>query len=162
MLQMKPQKLLTNVQKLLTKLRLLRLHVQKLLRNAQKCLFLCRVQLADAALVAGRGDAEECVAACGDEVIEMRPQSRERPDREDGHEPAPARQHAQDFEPSPIAFAPRAVRFAPHVHLCGQLARRMWTSAFEHLWLVIVEPFEPTLGVERFNPRTHPTAQGAL
>jgi len=76
-------------------------------------------------------------------------------------EPIPTRQNFDDFDPPPVPFSPLTIRRA-HVHLLRHLFARVWCGAFQDFRIVVVQPFNPAIAIQRIDPRTHPPAEVAL
>ena len=48
------------------------------------------------------------------------------------------------------------------VHLVSHLIARVWRRSLENLRIVIVQPHQPVITVERLDPGTHPLAEIAM
>ena len=119
------------------------------------------MKCADAFCVAGRRDAEEFVAACGEPAIEEAAQRCERPDGEQGSDEAPAWQHAHHFEPGIVSGRPASRGDAARVHLRIKLMESVRRATL-NFRVTIIEPFDSMKAVARFNLRAHPLTQRTL
>src|SRR5215831_11783047 len=116
------------------------------------------MQPADTTRIAWGRHAKQRVASFCEPQVKDGAELVERPDRHDRRQPFPARQHANHFDPRGVTFAPTAVG-RPHVHLLSHFSARVWDGALESLWIVVIEPFESMVSIQRFNPCAHPAAE---
>src|SRR5438067_12628627 len=87
------------------------------------------MKCADAFCVAGRWNAVEFVAACGEPALEEAAQRCERPDGEQGSDEAPAWQHAHHFEPGIVSGRPATICDPTRVHLRIKLIESVGRAA---------------------------------
>src|SRR2546427_2607879 len=113
---------------------------------------------ARAAGLAGRWHAEQSIAPCGQPGVKNWSDFRKRPDRENRHKPFPTRQDENYFDPSEVTFTPAAIGSA-HVHLFRHLFARVWRRALQDFRVVVIQPLDATIAIERLHARAHPTAQ---
>ena len=111
--------------------------------------------------VARRRYAKECVSSLCEPAIKDLSQLGQWPDREYGRQPTPAGQHTNHFNPAEVTFRPPAIR-AAHMHLRCHLLMCEWRRAPQHSRIVVVQPLEPLISIERFNLRTRPAAEIAV
>ena len=119
------------------------------------------MEFADAACIAWRWNTEECVTTRSKPVIKTWTEFCEWPHRHNRCEPTPTRQHANHFNPSEVTFAPASVDKS-NMHLFRHLFACVRLSTLENFRIVVVEPFEPPISVERLNMFVHPAAKVAL
>jgi hypothetical protein len=119
------------------------------------------MQLAGAAGVAGRRHTEERVSPRGEPAIKNRSEFREWPPRKNGRQPFPARQHAKDFNPGKVAFGPASIRCA-RVHLVGHFLARVRRRALQNLRIVVVQPLDSPIAIQRLDTRAHPATEIAV
>jgi hypothetical protein len=115
------------------------------------------MQLTHAAGIARGRNAKKRVASLRQLVIKDRPQLSERPDRHDRCKPFPAWQDANYFNPREVPFAPAAISRA-RVHLFRHRFSCMWRRAFQNFRIVVIQPLNASIAIERLNPGAHPPA----
>ena len=113
---------------------------------------------ARAAGLAGRWHAEQSIAPCGQPGVKNWSEFRKRPDRENRHKPLPTRQGENYFDPSEVSHCPTTI-WTACMHLFGHFVARVGRGSFQNFRIVIVEPFDSMIAVERLEARTHPAAQ---
>src|SRR2546423_14684386 len=113
------------------------------------------MQLAYAACIARWRHAEQRITSRCQPVIEDWAKLSKWPHREDGRQPLPTWQHANHFDPREITFVPTTVGRA-HVHFVSHRCARMRRCAFQNFRIVVIEPLNAMIAIERLYPRTHP------
>ena len=84
-----------------------------------------------------------------------------RPYREDRRQPLPTRQHANHFDPGEVTFGPTAAR-QTRVHLFGHRCARVRRGTFEDFRIVVVQPLDAVISIERLDARAHPATEIAI
>src|SRR6266567_7285956 len=116
------------------------------------------MQLANAACIAGRRHTEECVPSLRQPTIKDGAKPSEWPNRKNRPQPLPTRQHPNDFDPCEVTLAPTTIDNA-HVHLFRHLFARVRRRALQDFRVVVIQPLDATIAIERLHTRAHPTAQ---
>ena len=119
------------------------------------------MQLTNTTRVTRRWDAKQRVSSLREPSIEYWAELREWPNRHDRHEPLPARQDANHFDPGEVAFGPTTITSAS-VHLLRHLFTRVWRGTLQNFRIVIIKPLNLAIAVERLYARAHPPAEIAI
>src|ERR1043165_5857562 len=119
------------------------------------------MQLTHAARIARWWNTEQGVATRSQPVIKDWAQFRERPNSHDRRQPSPSRQNFDDFDPGEITPGPATVSRA-RVHLLGHLFARVRACALKYLRIVLVQPLDATVPIERLDMLAHPATEIAV
>src|ERR1041385_7298134 len=118
------------------------------------------MQLTKATRVARGWHTEQGVTMRGEPVIEHRSKFGERPHFHDRRQPLPARENSDDFDPREVTFGP-TIRGA-RVHRLGHLFAGVRSRTFENLGIVVVQPLDAMIPIERLDLLTHPATEIAI
>src|SRR5882724_2189710 len=110
------------------------------------------MQLARAASIAWGGHAEQSIALRGEPVIETWIHFSEWPQGKNGRQPLPTRQYANQFDPGKVPFGPAAVGEV-RVHRVRHLFARARRRALQDFGIVVVQPLDAPIAIQRLNPR---------
>lgn len=119
------------------------------------------MQPAHYSFVTRRRYSQQRIATLCDPAIENPADRGERPNGKCRRQPAPARQHPDDFHPGEVPFGPATIRRAC-MHLGGHLFARVRRSAFQDLRVVVIEPLYASVPIQRIDTLAHPAAEVAL
>src|SRR5207253_11000063 len=119
------------------------------------------MQLACSTRVARWRNPEQHVASRSKPPIEHWPKSGKWPHRHDRCQPFPTWQYPNHFNPGEVSFAPMIIR-RPDVHLSRHLFPRVRGGAFPNFCIVVIQPFDAIIAIERLDMRAHPATEIAI
>ena len=122
---------------------------------------LLSMQLTCPTRIAGRRHAKQRVSPRGEPAIEDGSQFREGPQRHNVRQPSPPRQHANHFNPGKVAFTPTAIA-GVSVHLVRHFIARAGRRALQNFRIVVIQPLDSLIAIERFDMRPHPATEVAM
>jgi hypothetical protein len=118
------------------------------------------VQLTHPTRIARRRHTEQGVTTRREPVIEDWSKFGERPHFHDQRQPFPARQNSDDFDPREVTCGP-TIRSA-RVHRLGHLFPGVRRRAFENFGIVVIQPLDSMILIERLDVLTHPATEIAI
>ncbi len=116
------------------------------------------VKLAGATGVAWRRHAKQSISSRCKPLVEDWSQFGKWPDCHHGRQPLPTRQYSNHFNPGKVTFGPASLAEV-RVHLVGHLLTCSRRRAFENFRIVVIQPLNAMVAIQRLNPRPHPAAK---